>query len=272
MKKLLLMSVGLLIVAHGYGLPNTIETAIEKNNLVAFKAAVTPSTLQSQNTGNEILHSIIHSSVEPKIPSKFSDQMRAIANKHDDKWDKYINNLRHEMVASLLDSDEKQRKEARKQFEEQVGINNQKTQKQIKEEQIAYLKDHGADNNLCEWLSITRPPASNPQDAYRHKLTFFKKQGQTKCAMINYLKNLGVDLNARNKDGLSPLHEAVIIPTGGNVTVNTEIVSCLVGLGADVNAKTPTGDSSLEIVEQNGSLRSIKKILVKKLLEDAFKK
>jgi len=76
---------------------------------------------------------------------------------------------------------------------------------------------------------------------------------------INYFIANGADVNAKNEDGLTPLHWAV---WHGMMRKYVDVVKFLVENGADVNAKTKDGTTPLQVWAKHGHRIEVVKILV----------
>ena len=72
--------------------------------------------------------------------------------------------------------------------------------------------------------------------------------------------DLGVDVNAKDDDGFTPLHAAA----GHNV--NPEVITVLLKAGADVNAKNSQGKTALDYAKDNEKLKGTQAL---KELEEA---
>ena len=230
MNKLLFMSVGLLIVTNGYGITDETIAAITNNDLPAFKAAVTPST-----------------NIFDRLKALFTTQTPPARNND---------------PSTILDKIIHLRVTAKTELPQMPALlkgNRETLEYNFYGESLPQNSD---EEKECLEKSHT------VEEYCRQRSKDLEKSTQTRCEMIKYLKkDLGVDLNKPNKHGRTPLHEAVNIRLGESIEIRREMVSCLVGLGADVNAKTPSGKTPLEIVGQDEQLAPIRK-----LLENAPKK
>ena len=268
-----------------------VKKAIKKNDLATFKNTVTPSLLSSDSTGNigtEILHEVIdviHTPVEPNLPAEVSDKIKWDTSKYyaqledqlikesmaiysnlskplnekleearhviqelpEEERGAYIKNINAQYAPSDTD-----KKKAAEQYKELKAAKYLATKKQIEAEITTCLKDPDTDKDMCEWMSISSFPMAMSKDDLQKRDILLKKRSQERGEMIKHLKDLGVDLNKPNKDGLTPLLEVVDIECGGNIATHTTIASRLIELGANVNAKTPAGKTPLDIARKIG--------------------
>jgi ankyrin repeat protein len=75
--------------------------------------------------------------------------------------------------------------------------------------------------------------------------------------IITLLVDAGAAINVLNRDGRSPLREAILMPP-----VNVEAVRTLLELGADMNQKKPGGRSVREMIELNAAAHPGLKALI----------
>jgi len=66
--------------------------------------------------------------------------------------------------------------------------------------------------------------------------------------MVNLLIKKGSKLNAKNKEGNTPLHEAIALKN----TDSYKIIECLVKNGADLSAENNQGETPLTLALQAG--------------------
>ena len=69
-------------------------------------------------------------------------------------------------------------------------------------------------------------------------------------AIITTLLNAGADPNTRNKDGLTPLHFAAVF------SKTPEVVTVLLDAGANLNARTTSGKTPFDLIPKNSMLRA----------------
>jgi ankyrin repeat protein len=69
--------------------------------------------------------------------------------------------------------------------------------------------------------------------------------------MAEYLIANGADVNAKNKNGKTPLHWAAVHDLGDEADY-TGVAECLIEHGADVNAKDEVGRTPLHISKEFG--------------------
>ena len=70
-------------------------------------------------------------------------------------------------------------------------------------------------------------------------------------AMIKAIVNLGVDINFKIKDGVTPLHIAA------SLNPNKSIIESMINLGADINAKTKNGYTPLDLATNSHNAQII---------------
>ena len=111
---------------------------------------------------------------------------------------------------------------------------------------------------MCDEKKI---PAILPGCDFIFKHRWFARAAQCeKLCSIDFWQNASlaqvknalarVDVNARNKDGLAPLHSAALI------NKSPEIVDLLLAHGADVRAKTKGGETAFDLVKKNKNLQN----------------
>ena len=108
--------------------------------------------------------------------------------------------------------------------------------------------------------------------------------GWGKCDIVEYLISVGADINARNNNGGTPIHVAasqnqpdcarILISHGANVNdirtlgkmtplliavykSNYEVAKVLLELGADIDAKTESGENALMIAKKRNDQKMI---------------
>lgn len=69
---------------------------------------------------------------------------------------------------------------------------------------------------------------------------------ERRAQAVKMLLENKADINARNADGLTPLMHAVTRPKNG------EVISALLGMGADAEDKSATGQTALEVAQASG--------------------
>ena len=100
-----------------------------------------------------------------------------------------------------------------------------------KDEMIPFLIEKGADVNAADILGNTA-------------LMIAAREGRAKA--VELLLTHKADINARNTDGFTPLMHAVTRAGNG------EVVSALLGMGADTQDKSATGQTAFDIARSSG--------------------
>jgi len=144
-------------------------------------------------------------------------------------------------------------------------------------EVVAYLINKGANvkiedqagNNLSYYLvqsyrPVGRPGGQEQKDEFAEKLNLLtskglnittpQKDGSTlyhvaiarlDLGLLKKLNNLKVDVNAKNKEGVTVLHKAALI------SKDDEILKYLVSIGADKNIKTDFDETAYDLAAEN---------------------
>ena len=68
--------------------------------------------------------------------------------------------------------------------------------------------------------------------------------------MLNFIADYKIDINAKNKKGLSALQEAVLIAK------NHKIIKHLLSKGADKNVKTDFDETLYDLAKENENLKN----------------
>lgn len=145
-----------------------------------------------------------------------------------------------------------------------------------KPEVIKFLIDNKADlqiidkkgNNLAYYLFKTFRP--NSTEDFNKKLAILSKNGldfskkqnngstlfhlaveKQSIPMLEMLKNYKIDINATNKNGISPLQKAVMTAT------NDRIIKKLIALGANKNVTTDFDETLYDLAKENEGLKNI---------------
>ncbi len=143
-------------------------------------------------------------------------------------------------------------------------------------ENVALLLNKGADvnvtdkdgNNLGVYLIQSyRPEASKGQDPLEAKIKLLQDKGLNLAAaqkdgntlyhlaavkndlsLLKKLASLNIDVNVKNKDGMTALHKAAMI------SKNDEILKYLISIGAKKDIKTEFDESAYALAKENESL------------------
>jgi ankyrin repeat protein len=143
-------------------------------------------------------------------------------------------------------------------------------------ENVALLLNKGANvnvadkdgNNLGVYLIQSyRPEASKGQDPLEAKIKLLQDNGLNLAAaqkdgstlyhlavvkndltLLKKLASLNIDVNAKNKDGMTALHKAAMI------SKNDEILKYLISIGAKKDIKTEFDESAYALAKENESL------------------
>lgn len=145
-----------------------------------------------------------------------------------------------------------------------------------KPEVIQFLIDNGANvqiidkkgNSLAYYLFNSYNPSSAKD--FDEKLALLTKNGLdvTKTQsdgntlyhmavekksepMLAMLKAYKIDINAKNKDGITPLQKAVMTAT------NDKIIKTLIAMGANKNIKTDFDETLLDLAKENEGLKNV---------------
>lgn len=107
-------------------------------------------------------------------------------------------------------------------------------------------------------------PATPSQDDFTDKLNVLKENGLNLAAaqkngntlyhlaiskndvsLLKKISSLGIDINARNKDGVTALHKAVLLAK------NDAVIKYLIEIGASKDIKTDMGETAYELAGEN---------------------
>jgi ankyrin repeat protein len=142
-------------------------------------------------------------------------------------------------------------------------------------ENLALLLNKGADvnvtdkdgNNLGVYLIQSYRPESKGPDPLEAKVKLLQEKGLNLAAaqkdgntlyhlavvkndlnLLKKLASLNIDVNAKNKDGMTALHKAAMI------SKNDEILKYLISIGAKKDIKTEFDESAYALAKENESL------------------
>ncbi len=142
---------------------------------------------------------------------------------------------------------------------------------------ISFLIDKGADVNVIDTkgnnLGYYLTASFNPNEAanFQEKLKMLTKKGldiskpqskgntlfhialeQNDLELLKIINNLKIDVNAKNKDGLTPLHKAVMLAK------DDKIIKHLLSIGANKSIKTDFDETVYDLAKENELLKEHK--------------
>ena len=117
-------------------------------------------------------------------------------------------------------------------------------------------------NYLSQVADVHVKDEDHGGDTLLHNATF--GCGHNGIEVIKILISAGIDVNAKNRDGTTPLHYAAI-STNIHIAASSQVkvVEYLVSVGADVNAKNYKGETPLHVAVSRGRIEVVKFLVSK---------
>jgi ankyrin repeat protein len=244
------------------------------NTLEAFKYFVSLDIVSNitTNSGETPLHSLAYKSEDIAVFKYFIAQGVAL-NQADDKGNTGFINASSQNTKEVV--------QYLSQYVKEINHKNKDGKTALtyavhknSPEVVAFLLEKGAEvnvldkekNNLTYYL--LRNFNSEKPLRFNEKLALLQKKGfdvlkpqsngntlfhlaldTNNLSLVKYANSLGVNVNQKNKEGISPLHVAAM------KAKNTEILKYLISIGADKSQKTDFEESVYNLAQENEILQ-----------------
>lgn len=100
-----------------------------------------------------------------------------------------------------------------------------------------------------KWKLLTENGLDFTENQSQRNNLYHLAVGKASIQLLKKIMTTPIDINAKNDDGLTPLHKAVM------TAKNTQLISFLVDNGADKSIHTDFGESVYELAQENEALK-----------------